>query len=219
MCGRESCLVLESLGRCHDAPLGTTMSEYRRLLTPGGTVFLTLVARNREPLFASADRVGLLRTALRRVRQRDPFEVTAAVILPDHMHLLWTLPQGDEGYSRRIGQFKIEFIRLLGSHARSKSLSRQKHREATVWQRRFWEHTIMNETDMTNHLDYIHYNPVRHGNARCPHAWPFSSFSRWVARGWYDRGWGCQCVERGLNPSLDASRTADPRRWGRCYGE
>jgi putative transposase len=170
------------------------MVAYRRLYRPGSTVFLTLVTYHRIPIFADAQTVAELRKAIAVMHAEMPFEFTAAVILPDHLHLLWTLPPNDWNYSKRVGRFKVLFTQALrGKKAlpQDVSLSRRKHRESDVWQRRFWEHTIRDESDFVRHLDYLHYNPVKHGLVECPHEWQFSSFHRYVERGMYDRGWGC----------------------------
>jgi len=174
------------------------MPNYRRAHAPGGAFFFTLVTHQRRAIFETPERVELLREALRRVRREQPFEIVAAVVLPDHVHFLWTLPPGDADFSRRIGRIKIEFTRSLDvrSPRKLRESSRRNRRESDVWQRRFWEHTIQDERDLERHLDYIHYNPVKHGHALCPHAWSFSSFSQWVRRGAYEADWGCQCRSR-----------------------
>jgi putative transposase len=175
------------------------MPDYRRFCVPGATVFLTIVTYQRAPLFTRDANVELLRTAMRQVMEDQPFEIPAAVVLPDLVHFLWTMPPNDSNYSRRVGRMKVHFSRsfrdaghLLGEIP----VSRRRHREADVWQRRFWEHTILNERDFEQHLHYIHYNPVKHGYATCPHRWPFSSFERWVRSGLYDERWGCCCAGR-----------------------
>jgi len=172
------------------------MSDYRRVHTPGGTVFLTLVTYQRLPIFADAQAIADLRKAIAVMRSEMPFELTAAIVLPDHLHFLWTLPPDDCNYSKRVGRLKVLFTHALrGKKALPKnvSLSRQKHRESDVWQRRFWEHTIRDEVDLIKHLDYLHYNPVKHGLVTCPHQWQYSSFHRYVEQGMYGRDWGCQC--------------------------
>jgi putative transposase len=182
------------------------MPEYRRVYRPGGTYFFTVVTYGRRPLFADAANVERLRTAIRVVRAERPFEFEAGVVLPDHAHFLWTLPPGDSDYSTRIGRMKVLFTKSLreagivgnagaevgGAHP----TSRRKHREADVWQRRFWEHTIHNEADYENHFHYIHFNPVKHRLVRCPHEWAASSFAHWVDRHVYDRDWCCACDGR-----------------------
>lgn len=175
------------------------MPEYRRYRVAGGSYFFTLATYERRRLLAGAEDVELLRESLRSVRAQWPFETIAAVILPDHLHFIWALPPGDDNYSRRVGRLKALFSsRYAQTHPPSMpaSLSRRKHRESTVWQRRYWEHAIRDEHDLKRHLDYIHYNPVKHGLAECPHAWPYSSFLRWVERGEYEIGWGCRCNGR-----------------------
>lgn len=179
------------------------MPQYRRAYTPGGTIFLTLVTYNRTPIFANSQNIVYLRSALAAMRAEMPFEITAAVVLPDHLHFLWTLPAGDRDYSKRIGRLKVRFTQALrGKQAlpQNMSLSRRKHRESDVWQRRFWEHTITDEADLAKHFDYLHYNPVKHGLVKCPHQWQYSSFHQCVERGVYGRDWGCQCD--GKQPDL-----------------
>ncbi len=172
------------------------MSNYRRAYVPGGTFFITLVTHNRRPLFADADNVARLRRALIRIRQEQPFEVVAAVVLPDHLHFVWTLPAADPNFSKRVGRLKVLFTQSFSGRQASppnRSFSRIKHRESDVWQRRFWEHTIRDDHDFQRHLDYIHYNPVKHGLVRCPHAWEATSFRRWVQNGGYSADWCCTC--------------------------
>lgn len=172
------------------------MSDYRRYFVPGGTYFFTLVSYDRQPRFASADAVQRLRDAVRLVQRESPFQFLAAVVLPDHMHFLWTLPLGDADYSRRIGRIKVLFTQSDSERGRQRSAlsaSRLKHRESDVWQRRFWEHAIDDAEELEAYLDYIHYNPVKHGFARCPHTWGASSFRRWINEGQYESSWGCCC--------------------------
>lgn len=171
------------------------MPQYRRARVEGGCFFLTLVTYKRRALFASAEAVGVVREALRAVQGERPFVVQAAVIMPDHLHFLWKLPTADGDFSKRVGRFKVEVTRALkaGWARPTVSSSRERHRESAVWQRRFWEHTIRDEDDWRRHMDYIHYNPVHHGLVKCPHEWPFSSFSRWVERKGYEKNWCCRC--------------------------
>ena len=190
------------------------MPEYRRFDAPGGTFFLTLVTYGRRPLFRDADNVARLRAALSDVQQRRPLVVHGAVVLPDHLHFLWELPKHDADFSTRVGLLKVGFTRSLGAAGQraSASPSRRRHHERDVWQRRFWEHTIRDEDDFGIHLDYIHYNPVKHGLACCPHAWPYSSFHQWVQREVYEADWCCGCRRAARVPAgLDAiaSRTGE----------
>jgi putative transposase len=177
---------------------GIGVSQYRRYYVPGGSYFFTIVTHRRRPLFDDSSRVVRLRSALRSVISQWPFTVAAGVILPDHLHFIWTLPRGDQGYSRRIGRMKALFTESLGEPMTPEgtTLSRIKHRDGSVWQRRFWEHALRDEDDFKRHLDYIHYNPVKHELVSCPHLWLHSSFHHWAARGEYDAAWGCQCGGR-----------------------
>ncbi len=166
--------------------------RYRRLTIPGSTVFLTLVVEGRRPLFQNPERIATFDAALRRVRARHPFESEAHVVLPDHLHVMWTLPEGDADYSKRIRLLKDLFTRALMYHGPlpGRSESRRKKGEQAIWQRRFWEHTIGDERDFFTHLDYIHLNPVHHGYVRSPLEWPYSSFKSWVEREVYEPHWG-----------------------------
>jgi len=175
------------------------MSDYRRAYVPGGTFFLTLVMYNRLSLLADSRNISQLRRALVTVRQEHPFEVIAAVVLPDHLHFLWTLPPSDPNFSKRVGRLKVLFTQSLQGQPivpQNVSHSRLSHRESNVWQRRFWEHTIRDERDFQQHLDYIHYSPVKHGLTPCPHLWAYSSFGRWVQQGAYAVDWCCTCDGR-----------------------
>jgi putative transposase len=172
------------------------MPNYRRLFVPGGTVFLTVATYRRAPLFRDEANVARLRQAVTTVRKELPFDFVAAVVLPEHLHVLWTLPPGDVEYPKRIGRIKVEFTHSLrGTDALPSDVcaSRRKHRESNVWQRRYIEHTIRDERDFEDHMNYIHYNPVKHGLVSCPHAWPYSSFRKWVKGGAYPEDWACVC--------------------------
>src|SRR6185437_15488699 len=135
------------------------MSDYRRWYQPGGSYFFTIVTYRRRRVLETEESVQRLRAAVRSVQQQWPFDVVAAVVLPDHLHFIWTLPPNDSAYSRRIGRLKALFSSDQGAHIAS-SGSRRKHREQEIWQRRFWEHTLRDVDDLKNHLDYIHYNLV-----------------------------------------------------------
>jgi putative transposase len=175
------------------------MPNYRRAYIPGSTVFLTLVTYQRSPLFTTSNNITHLRQALNTVLIEMPFQFIGGVVLPDHLHFLWTLPEQDSNYSKRVGRMKVLFTQALRGKRclpTTVSLSRQKHRESNVWQRRFWEHTIRDDADFWRHFDYLHYNPVKHGLVKCPHEWEISSFHRWVDRGVYERNWGCHHTER-----------------------
>jgi putative transposase len=179
------------------------MPEYRRYYLPGGTFFFTIVTYQRASLFSNEDNLDHLRKAIRQVMRETPFDMPAAVVLPDHIHLLATLPPGDADYSKRIGRIKALFTRYLSNHEKASSVtsaSRRAHRESAVWQRRFWEHTIEDDEDFEQHLNYIHHNPVKHGLASCPHQWVHSSFRKWVEAGLYPVDWCCCCEGRTPAP-------------------
>jgi putative transposase len=170
------------------------MPNYRRFTVPGATLFFTVVTDRRRTFLVEPLARRCLREAFRVVRERHPFEIPAIVLLPDHLHAIWILPQGDSDYSTRWRRIKEEFTeRFLaeGGIEGERSSSRLAREERAVWQRRFWEHTILDDQDFERHVDYIHYNPVKHGLVASPRDWPFSSFHRWVRRGDYPPDWGC----------------------------
>ena len=172
--------------------------HYRRVFEPGASYFFTVVTHLRRPLFADSDNIDLLRRCIADVKARHPFEIDAFVILPDHLHMAWSLPEGDAGYSMRWNLIKAMFTRhyARGQPMPSRSESRIAKREQAVWQRRFWEHLIRDEADFSNHLDYIHLNPVQHGLVLRAALWPHSSFATWVERGRYAPNWGVDTVPR-----------------------
>ena len=200
------------------------MPNYRRSLVPGGTFFFTVVTENRQPILLEPGRT-LLRHCVRQCMNKYPFTIEATALLPDHLHAIWTLPEGDAEYSKRWGFIKKEFTKawLKQGHAeQSVSWARRRERRCGVWVPRFWEHTIRDENDFRRHMDYIHFNPVKHAHASCPHAWPSSSFHRAVRRGLYESDWGCSCHARRSSlveseDSEDMERTVgeDPFKWTR----
>jgi putative transposase len=164
---------------------------YRRSRIEGGTFFFTVVTFNREKILASGEVVDKLRKAFIKVREGHPFEIEAAVVLPDHIHCIWTLPEGDYDFSNRWRLVKSYFTRSMDSPARLPSdISRTLKKEQTLWQRRFWEHSIRDDNDFIRHVEYIHYNPVKHGLVSAPYTWPYSSFHRFVQKGFYQSDWG-----------------------------
>ena len=163
------------------------MPDYRRNRVAGGTYFFTvnLLDRNRPLLI---EHIEDLRHAVRRVRELMPFYIDAWVVLPEHMHAVWTLPQGDADYSRRWQAIKMAFSRRVMT-GEALSASRRGRGERGIWQRRYWEHTIRNDRDYSVHMDYVHFNPVKHGLVPDAASWPFSSFHRCVALGLYPPTW------------------------------
>jgi putative transposase len=170
------------------------MPNYRRAIVPGGSFFFTVVVHRRRPLFDQPAATALLGSVFRRCLMRWPFTVNAVVLLPDHLHTIWSLPPGDSDYSKRWGWLKKEFTKSwlqIGGQDYVVSEGRKRQRRRGIWQPRFWEHTLEDEDDFEAHFDYIHWNPVKHGHVDCPHQWPHSSFHRYVRLGVYDRLWGC----------------------------
>lgn len=155
------------------------MPSYRRLFQPGGTFFFTLVTHHRRPLFRSDEARRCLREAILCEQNKHRFELVATVLLPEHLHCIWKLPDEDSDFSKRWGRIKSKFTKLwlaAGGREVAVSVARAEHHECGVWQKRFWEHGIRDEEDFSHHVNYIHYNPVKHGLVRCPHEWPHSSF-------------------------------------------
>jgi putative transposase len=167
------------------------MPRYRRQFA-GPTYFFTLVAYRRRTIFCTPVLRTALRDAIETVRVTRPFVVDAWVLMPDHMHCIWTLPEGDEDYSTRWSEIKRHGVSACRDRLHDPSLltraARQRN-ESTIWQRRFWEHQIRDEFDLEKHVDYIHFNPVKHGQVRRVSEWPYSTFHRYVREGVYSKDW------------------------------
>ena len=159
------------------------MSNYRRTNIPGGTYFFTVVTHDRTPIFINEWRVEVVREAFRKVMAVRPFQIDAIVVLPEHLHCIWRMPDGDADYSSRWREIKKAASRQIDTATNN-------HNERMVWQRRFWEHAIHDEADWRKHMDYIHYNPVKHGLVNRPGEWRRSSFGNAVRKGWYEASWG-----------------------------
>jgi putative transposase len=169
------------------------VSDFRRYYVPGGTYFFTVVTAGRLPLFQSEAARTLLGQMIREQRDQRPFETVAMVLLPDHLHAIWTLPPGDDKYSDRWKAIKARFTSewlASGGEETMVSAGYRKQRRRGIWQPRFMEHTIRDQSDLTNHADYLHYNPVKHKLAFAPRDWPSSSFHRFVELGEYPLDWG-----------------------------
>ena len=165
------------------------MTQYRRSRMPGGTWFFTACLAERHDNNLLVREIDNLRSAFRKVQTKHPFQMDALVVLPDHLHCLWTLPEGDTDYSTRWGLIKANFSRALKRNEH-RSVSRAKRGERGIWQRRFWEHCIRDEEDYARHADYIHWNPVKHGYVARVKDWPYSSFHKHVKNGVYPPDWG-----------------------------
>ena len=183
--------------------------RYRRAKVKGGTYFFTVVTHKRIKIFNRSDRVELLRQAFREVIRQHPFKIDAFVLLPDHLHCIWTLPKGNADFSTRWRLIKSYFSRHSGlvgwAEERNPtntttSESRLRKNEKSIWQRRFWEHLIRNNDDLRQHVEYIHYNPVKHGLTKAPADWAYSSFHRYADKGIYDIKWGA-----GVRMEFDTS--------------
>jgi len=173
------------------------MSQYIRSYTPGGTFFFTVALLERKSSLL-VDRVDDLRVAFREVRRRRPFVVDAIVVLPDHLHCIWTLPPEDADFSSRWRLIKTRFVAGIPAGERL-SARRQVKGERGIWQRRFWEHTIRDEADYAAHIDYIHYNPVKHGHAKRPVDWAHSSIHRFIADDRLADDWAAGPAVEGLD--------------------
>lgn len=170
------------------------MVRYRRNFVPGGTFFFTVTLANRTSSVL-VQRVGALRTAFRTTRQEHPFAIDAIVILPDHLHTIWTLPSGDSDFSGRWKRIKAHFTHQLA--AGGMPVKRHRNGEYALWQRRFWEHTIRNEIGFERHVDYVHFNPLKHKLVSRVRDWPYSSFHAYVRRGLLPADWAGG-VDEGL---------------------
>ena len=166
------------------------MPDYRRVWVPGGTFFFTvnlLERRNRRLLVEHIDH---LRAAFRDAQRARAFEVIAIVVLPEHLHCLWRLPEGDADNADRWARIKSGFSRRLPKTER-RSDARVAKRERGIWQRRFWEHMVVDENDLQTHFDYIHFNPVKHGYVARAVDWPYSSLHRYIDSGELSEDWAC----------------------------
>ena len=179
------------------------MPEFRRYFIPGGTFFFTLVTAERAPIFQSQEACSLLGDCLRAEKQVRPFRVEAIVLLPDHLHMIWILPEGDADFPTRMAAVKSRFTRewiARGGRENRVPQGQGRQRRRGIWQARFMEHAIRDEDDFIHHVEYIHYNPVKHGWVRCPVEWLYSSFHRYVRRGDYPADWACS--QQGLVPAF-----------------
>lgn len=174
------------------------MTDYRRIRVPGGTYFFTVNLLDCHSDLLSRH-IQNLRDAVRQVRTRAALHIDAWVVLPEHMHCIWTLPDGDADFSSRWKAIKAGFSKRLppGEHRWASRIGKG---ERGIWQRRFWEHTIRDDRDYAAHVDYVHFNPVKHGLVSDVRDWPYSSFHRDVARGAYPAAWaggGVDVLEAG----------------------
>ena len=174
------------------------MPNYRRSNTRGGTYFFTVVTHHRQPILCNENIRNALRRAIIDTRREHPFGIDGWVLLPDHMHCIWTLPPDDRDYGMRWARIKRHVSKHCGTifhRSELKSPSRKRRHESTLWQRRFWEHRIRDDRDFQTHMDYIHFNPVKHGIVKQVRDWPYSTFHRYVRRGVYSPDWAGAGIE------------------------
>ena len=180
------------------------MPNYHRVKY-GQTYFFTVVTYQRKPVLCLDESRAILKKTLMELRGRHPFKINAWVLLPDYIHCIWELPENDHDYSMRWGWLKKTFTqqirkieskdirRLVGTA--HPTMSGKRHREGTIWQRRFWEHMIRDDDDYRNHCDYIHFNPVKHALVKSPIDWPYSTLHRFLKNNIYSKSWGAAGVE------------------------
>lgn len=180
------------MGQTH-ATLGHTllMATFRRS-THGTTYFFTVVSNLRRPILCDEPIRDALRNAIKTTAQEYPFKIDAWVLMPDHLHAIWTLPADDLNYSRRWALIKRRVSQECAGlynkieYIRASNVTRH---ESTIWQRRFWEHTIRDDADFENHMNYVHFNPLKHGLVDDLSSWPYSTFQRCIEQGLYPADW------------------------------
>ncbi len=175
------------------------MPNYRRTFIPGATWFFTVNLLQRHGNSLLIDKVDLLKSCIQRVRQQYPFKIDAWVMLPEHMHCVWTLPEGDVDYPTRWRLIKSHFSRRLPLIER-RSATRVASGERGIWQRHYWEHLIRNDVDYQRHVDYVHVNPLKRRLVSRVIDWKYSTFHRDVQRGIYVADW---CGDMSLNVGGD----------------
>lgn len=171
------------------------MPDYRRFFRPGGTWFFTVNLLERKNNDLLVREIDLLRESIRKVKKQYPFEIVAWSVMPEHMHCIWKLPEGDADFPLRWRLIKSRFSRNL-PNTEYCSPARRKNGERGIWQRHYWEHLIRDETDLQKHIDYVHVNPLKHGWVNQVKDWPYSTFHVFVQRGLYPPDW-CGLLEEG----------------------
>ena len=172
------------------------MATFRRSTTEGATWFFTVATYRRQPILTHPDVLGALRNVIREVRRDRPFDILAWVVLPDHLHTIWRLPVGDAAYPTRWALIKRKTAQQTRHLVQTPLVASMKVRgEIGLWQRRYWEHQIRDERDLERHVDYIHYNPVKHGLVPRASDWPHSTFHRYVAKSLLPMDWSDKPVD------------------------
>jgi putative transposase len=164
------------------------MSNYRRAWREGGTYFFTVNCLQRHHNDLLVRQIDTLREVVKNVRIRHPFSIHGWVVLPEHLHCVIELPTGDHDFAVRWRLIKGNFSKAVAK-TEKRSISRETRGERGLWQRRYWEHLIRNEADYAAHMDYLHYNPVKHGHVSLVKDWPYSTFHGLVAQGIYPQDW------------------------------
>lgn len=173
------------------------MPEYRCVKRAGCTYFFTVVTQGRRPILTLPEIRQALRQGISKVQQTMPFKIEAWVLLPDHLHTIWTLPENGIRYAARWAVIKSFVTKSCGNMfapVKNVNTSRKQRQEGSVWQRRFWEHLIRDDSDLHRHMDYLHWNPVKHEYVKSPMDWPYSTIHRFVAEGLYQPNWGGSAV-------------------------
>jgi len=164
--------------------------RYRRTDIPGASYFFTLVTEQRQNLFIHDENIELLRESFRQIKQKRPFIIEAAVIMPDHLHCIWTLPDNDADYSTRWRLIKAWFTKHCDQKYKlPRNNARMKKQQQAIWQHRYWEYCLKDEEDFERHVDYIHYNPVKHHYVESPPQWKHSSIHRYIKEDILPRDW------------------------------
>ena len=174
------------------------MSNYRRAKAKGATYFFTVVTYRRQKFLTLPENRYALRRAIAVAKLNAPFDIEAWVLLPDHIHCIWRLPENDSNFSKRWGLIKATFTKQNKARLHNEkwmNQSKDNHHESTIWQRRFWEHQIRDDDDFEKHVDYIHFNPVKHGYVDRVYDWSFSTFHRYVRTGIYPVAWAGSAAE------------------------
>ncbi|WP_419420559.1 REP-associated tyrosine transposase [Legionella sp. D16C41] len=161
--------------------------QYRRVFLAGATYFFTVNLANRTNDILIKE-INLLSNVIQITKTKYPFKILAYVILPNHLHLIMSLPENDSNYSLRLRMIKSLFSKEFPC-LEPITPARQKKRERGIWQRRFWEHLIRDELDLENHVNYIHFNPVKHGYVQKASNWRYSSIHRYIQRGIITNDW------------------------------
>lgn len=164
--------------------------EYRRTIVKGAVYFFTLNLRDRKSDLLIKE-IDKLRLAFNKVIRKHPFKIEGIVILPDHLHFMFKLPSNDGDYPLRIRLIKSAFTHQIEGNEYTNP-SRDKKKERGIWQRRYWEHLIRDERDFESHLNYIYYNPVKHGYVKRVINWPYSSIHRDIKLGIFPVNWACE---------------------------